>query len=74
MIKNIVFLKFSEQIKSIFKLFNLKNSSDILLAVISIIACIYILAKAPAGVLALAIVTILKLIIYRNEIMDNQVN
>jgi len=64
-------LKLSEQIKSIFKLFNLKNSSDILLAIISIIACIYILAKAFAGALALAIVTIVKLIIYRNDIMDN---
>jgi len=67
-------LKFSEEIKSIFKLFNLKNYSDILLAIITLISCIYILAKAFAAVTALVIVIVVKLIIYRNEKMDNAEN
>jgi len=67
MMKNIVTLKFVEELKSIFKLFNLNNSYDILLVIIAVIACIYILAKAFAGAMMLAIVTMIKLIINSNK-------
>lgn len=70
MIKNMFTLKVMEELKSIFKLFNLNNSYDILLVIIAIISCIYILAKAFAGAVMLSIVTIVKLIINSNKRRD----
>lgn len=70
MIKNIVALKLVEELKSILRLFNLNNSYDILLVIIAVISCIYILAKAFAGAVMLAIVTMIKLIINSNKRRD----